>query len=155
MKIYISGKIGTDIITDEIRAKFNEAAAYIEKCGHEAINPIDPLYQALGSNYLSDEVSDIYTRHLLFDLYKLATCDAIFLLPDWYDSPGATAEFSFAVATGKKVAYGPGYSFSSTGFSNSLSFTFELSEDDEAVNELFKSLGIDICEKPSSPPSSP
>ena len=142
MKIYISGKIGTDIITDEIRAKFNEAAAYIEKCGHEAINPIDPLYQALGSNYLSDEVSDIYTRHLLFDLYKLATCDAIFLLPDWQDSPGAKAEFAFAAAIGKKAAYGIDYCPFPPAFSHTVSMTI----DEANASKLASLFGLDVSQ---------
>ena len=103
IKIYISGKIGTDTITDAIRTKFNEAAAFFEKQGHEVVNPIDPLHQERGADYLSQSVADIYTRRLLYDLTIIATCDIVFLLPDWRDSPGAKAEVAFAAAIGKKV----------------------------------------------------
>ena len=103
MKIYISGKIGTDTITPEIRDKFNEAAAFFEQQGHEVVNPIDPLHQERGAVYQSQSIPDIYTRRLLYDLSIIATCDAVFLLPDWRDSPGAKTEASFAAAINKKV----------------------------------------------------
>lgn len=105
MKIYISGKIGNNIITAEIRDKFNEAAARIEVCGHEAVNPVDILHQNIGGTYCLVPVDDAYTRHLLYDLNLVATCDAILFLPDWEDSPGAKAEHAFAAAIGKEIYY--------------------------------------------------
>ena len=46
-----------------------------------------------------------YAYALLRDMMVLATCDAIYMLPDFLDSKGAKAEHAFAVATGKKVYY--------------------------------------------------
>ena len=46
-----------------------------------------------------------YDQILLMDLDALATCHAIYLLDDWEDSDGANVEFSYAMATGKKVFF--------------------------------------------------
>ncbi len=145
MKIYISGKIGTETITDEIRDKFNAAAAYIQACGHEAVNPVDIVHQSVGGSYLSHNqvsIDDLYTRHLLYDLALISTCDAIYLLPDWQDSPGAKAEFAFAAAIGKKVAY----SIDKRPFHPAFSHTFSMTLDEANASKLASLFGLDVSQ---------
>ena len=48
---------------------------------------------------------DKYSFILLEDLQKLAKYDAVYFLEDWDKSPGANAEHSFAMATGKKILW--------------------------------------------------
>ncbi len=47
--------------------------------------------------------SEFYRLCLFEDIRALSTCDAICLLPDWRDSPGAKAELAFAKAIGIEV----------------------------------------------------
>lgn len=42
---------------------------------------------------------------MLLDLQELAKCDAICMLPDWIESPGAEVEFRFAKAIGLEIMY--------------------------------------------------
>lgn len=141
MKIYISGKIGTDTISDEIRDKFNVVAAIIENCGHEVVNPVDPLHQNIGGSYLSSDIDDPYTRHLLYDLALISRCDAIFLLPDWQDSPGAKAELSFAAAIGKQIIVG---SYTDTPPMAALSHSLSLAINSKDMPKLLKSIGVSM-----------
>lgn len=85
MRIYISGKISGR--EEEARAEFAAAKAYLDRIGHEAVNPFD--------NGLS--VDDTWERHLAVDIRDLLTCDAVCQLPGWEDSRGARLEAEVAL----------------------------------------------------------
>lgn len=114
MKVYISGKIGEDEISEATRCKFLNAAQIIEKEGHEPFNPCDTEWvNHLKESYANDveihtrlgkHMPDFYAYCLLSDMMGIASAmDAICILPDWQSSPGAKVELAFAMATGKKV----------------------------------------------------
>lgn len=119
MKIYISGKIGEEVISQETAEKFARAEKMLEglkdgkgrRMFKEVFNPADPSWQrAMGEAYNSYldagfSVMDKYTYVLMQDIKRLAKYDAIYLLEDYDDSPGATAEYHFALATGKKMFF--------------------------------------------------
>ena len=113
MRVYISGKIGEAVISDATRQKFAKAEEMLEAKGYEVFNPTDGEWQEhLRKRYPIDreqghdgEDIDFYAYALLRDMMVLATCEAIYMLPDFLDSKGAKAEHAFAVATGKKVYY--------------------------------------------------
>lgn len=115
MKVYISGKIGEDVISEETRQKFARAEAMLKAKGYEVFNPCDERWQKIlkreyeGDKYvkspwLACTFPDFYTYCLLRDLMVLSTKDAILMLEDWDQSSGALTEFDFAKA-GKKIIF--------------------------------------------------
>ena len=115
MKIYISGKIGEEVISDATRQKFARAEEMLKAKGYEVFNPVDECWQeALNVRWrwkmedaavgIGEEI-DRYDYYLLKDMLKMAACDAVYFLADWQQSPGATAEYYFAKAVGKRMFF--------------------------------------------------
>lgn len=115
-EVYISGKIGGEVVSEATRKKFARAEELLKGQGYEVFNPTDEHWQAhLKKRYEEDRktyqpytdgrMPDFYTYCLLRDLMALSVKDAIYMLPDFLDSKGAKAEYAFAIATGKQVYY--------------------------------------------------
>lgn len=83
-KVYISGAISGRNI-DEVRLQFGIAEARLKKLGYKTVNPTKLCPKWFG-----------WTLCMLIDLVALRTCDAIYLLPGWEESIGATIEFNFS-----------------------------------------------------------
>ena len=93
-KMYLSGAItGRD--REAVERKF--AQAEIEMLA-EGYIPISPL-----RNGLPEEAT--YEQHMERDLQMLCGCDAILMLPDWRDSPGARRELNEAIRWNKDVYF--------------------------------------------------
>ena len=116
MKVYISGKIGEEVISDATRQKFARAEEMLKAKGYEVFNPCDEKWQRLlkreyehdkyiNSKWVDGEFPSFYAYALLRDQMVLSTKDAVYFLEDWDKSPGANAEYSFAMATGKKLLW--------------------------------------------------
>lgn len=115
MIIYISGKIGEEVISETTRKKFMKARDTLLKMGHKVYDPTDEKFQEGLKMHVNieeekwKEVSDLtfdrYAWILLYDLHFVALSDAVLMLEDWNDSPGAKSEHEFAKSTGKKVFY--------------------------------------------------
>jgi len=89
--VYISGKITGD---DNYKQKFDEAAKLLSDFGFTPINPTvicDPKWT--------------YTKQMHTCLNTLFKCDAIYLLDDWRESRGATAEYYVAECLGIKKLF--------------------------------------------------
>ena len=84
-KIYISGKI-TGLPINEVIAKFQATEAKIRRFGFEAVSP---LRNGLP---LESEWADQMGK----DIALLLRADAIYMLPDWQQSEGATLEYLIA-----------------------------------------------------------
>lgn len=113
--IYISGKIGSYEISQEVREKFQQVEEQLVSEGWEVVNPASVSYQqdmkqALDiirkTREMRKQYFDAYTEMLIYDFRQLKKCQAIYMLPGWLDSPGARAEHYFAKAIGKEVIYG-------------------------------------------------
>ncbi len=91
MKVYISGPM-TGIENYNFPA-FNRAAAILAMHGYDVENPADK------------GVIDgwEWADYLRYDLRVLTLCDAIYRLPGWENSRGATLEVHVAVALGLTV----------------------------------------------------
>ena len=89
MKLYLSGPI-TGIKVDS----FGEAQLFIEKLGHEVVNPTD--LNAPGTDW---------TEAMRVDIKALIYCDGIVMLPNWSASKGAKLEIMIARELGLKVFY--------------------------------------------------
>ena len=112
MKVYISGKIGEEVISDETRAKFAAAERVMLERGHGVFNPTDPDWAGgLLQNYENTlksfgyAVVPEYEYILMKDIIELSHADAIYMLADWKQSPGARAEYAFAQAVGKRFFF--------------------------------------------------
>lgn len=102
-KVYISGKIGGEVLSDATREKFAKAEEYIKAKGYKVFNPTTSGFGKIADAYARACGTNFYTEILLLDIMELKKCDIICLLPDWHESPGAQAEFCFAKAIGLKV----------------------------------------------------
>lgn len=119
MRVYISGKIGEDVVSEATRQKFAEAQAMLDAKGYEVFNPVSEEWQNhLMNGYGADIQQAIappggpigkYSYFLLRDLMALANKDAIYMLRDWTESYGARTEHEFAKANGLEILYEKDY----------------------------------------------
>jgi len=75
---------------------FNAKAAELRGLGFTVCNPAE---NGLGADASWDE-------HMRADLAMLLQCDAIYLLPGWSKSRGATLEHAIALELGMAITYG-------------------------------------------------
>lgn len=81
MRVYISGKI-TGEPMDQVIAKFARAEFELATKGYDPVNPL--------KNGLPQASS--WEQHMKADVAMMMDCDAIYMLPDWKFSSGATIE---------------------------------------------------------------
>lgn len=93
-KIYISGQI-SGLTPDEYRANFLEAARQLHAQGYEVVNPI----------FNGVDTTQPWQVHMKTDIRLLLDCDAIYMLPNWELSNGATLEREIAKALGFAIEY--------------------------------------------------
>lgn len=116
MIVYISGKIGEEVISETTRQKFTNAQMKLEAKGHEVFNPTCEEWQQQIMNDFKADIQHVlvppqnkpiskYVYILLCDMAALSTADAIYMLKDWTKSFGARAEREFALANGIEVIY--------------------------------------------------
>lgn len=110
MKVYIAGKIGEEVISDATRRKFARAEEMLRAKGFKVENPASDKCQRLVRYSMMMEKSkygysgDFYSFALMTDIVSIwRDCDAVYFLDDWSRSPGATAEYYFAKAVGKRM----------------------------------------------------
>lgn len=115
MNVYISGKIGEEVISEATRQKFARAEEMLRAKGYEVFNPCNAAWQrVLKSGYETElfekggmpaNAIPFYDYCLLRDLMVMSAKEAVYFLEDWDKSPGAGSEHSFAMATGKKMLW--------------------------------------------------
>ena len=115
MKVYISGKIGEEVISEATRQKFARAERMLRAKGYEVFNPCNAAWQHVLKRGYETELFEeggmkanaipFYDYCLLRDLMAISVKDAVYFLEDWDRSPGAGSEHSFAMATGKKMLW--------------------------------------------------
>ncbi len=105
MKVYISGKIGEEALSEATRGKFAKAEKMLKAEGFDVFNPTVSGLGKCAEEAAKKYGTTFYMEILIYDLMALKSCDAIYMLPDWMDSPGATVELHYAMATGKKVLF--------------------------------------------------
>lgn len=104
MRVYISGKIGRSVkIRKDTLEKFARREQRLLEQGCEVFNPTTSGLGAQAEKLARENGTDFYTEILLLDLAELRKCDAIYLLPDWEESPGSCVEAMYAMAIGKSV----------------------------------------------------
>ena len=104
-KVYISGKIGEEVLSEATIRKFARAEEALRSKGYYVFNPTRSGLGATADVLAEEKGTDFYREIMLIDLDVLAKCDTICMLADWVDSPGATVEYYFAKALGLEVIY--------------------------------------------------
>lgn len=96
MTIYISGPISA-IPIKEAYKRFNNAQSYLQKLGHKVINPMthDHNHGRSWAEYMIEDLT----------LLMKSKCNAIYMLKDWNESPGAQIEHIFAKTMNLKIIY--------------------------------------------------
>lgn len=96
MKIYISGAISSIPLTEALRL-FGEAENYLKSLGHEVINPMTHNH----------DHGRTWAEYIIEDLTLLMTtgCDAIYMLKNWKQSPGATLEIHAAISMNLNIVF--------------------------------------------------
>lgn len=92
--IYISGQM-TGLTEREYRKKFKNAEEHLKKAGWKTIDPS----KIMAGNHIDR------AELLWIDLKTLMECDAVYMLNNWTESLGATAEYHFAKAIGKQILF--------------------------------------------------
>ena len=88
MIVYLAGRITGD---PAYRAKFSDAEMVLRELGHTVLNPA----------VLPDGLE--YAAYMAIDEQLLRAADAVCLLPDWKQSPGARQERALARRLGKQI----------------------------------------------------
>ena len=105
MKVYISGKIGEEVLSAATREKFAKAEAYLREWDFDVFNPTTSGLGKLADERAVQNGTDFYTEIMKLDLEQLQGCDAIYMLSDWKDSPGARRELAEASKLGLPIWY--------------------------------------------------
>ena len=92
MRIYISGKMTG--LPDWGRTLFNETAEALTRDGHTVLNPAILPVGLVKSDYMP------------MCLHMIDAADALYMLDNWQQSPGAQLEHDYALYQGKKIFYG-------------------------------------------------
>lgn len=96
-RVYISGKM-RGLKPEQFAPVFEKAKNFLESKGYEVANPVDFEEEKM-------ETCGCWADFILFDLQILKTCNAIYMLHNWYDSWGAKTEFNFANGHGLEILY--------------------------------------------------
>ena len=110
MKVYISGKIGEEVISEAIRQKFAKAEEMLKAKGYKVFNPTTSGLGKVADEKVLEaerrgEKTTWYQEILKLDLDALSSCDGIYLLNDYKQSDGARIEYDFALANKKKFLF--------------------------------------------------
>ena len=93
MKIYIAGKI-SGLPYHLVSQKFGKHEVELRRQGHEPIVPLNIVDRT--------DTWDVAMRKCIA---AMMTCDAIHLLPDWKDSPGAVIEHDLAEKLNMRIVH--------------------------------------------------
>ena len=95
MRAYISG--GMSGIPEEVYTRrFMAAERYAREHGYKVSNPVR-------WGWLMKHLP--YKVALALDILMMCRCDTVFMISGWTESRGATAEHTFAKATGMDIKY--------------------------------------------------
>ena len=91
MKVFISGKV-SNLPYKQVKEKFIKAEFILHHKGYETVNPVRFIPP--------DAPQPVAMRNCLL---QLLDCDAIYMLSDWEQSPGATLEHEVAKQCGLRI----------------------------------------------------
>lgn len=110
MKVYISGKIEDEVMSDATRQMFSKAENTLTSKGYEVFNPASDWLRVRASILEGIRYRDCRKRsfdecRLALGINELSFCNAIYMIGSFMGSPSAIAEYYFALATGKQFFF--------------------------------------------------
>ena len=102
--VYIAGPMRG--VPDHNHRAFNRAARELRGTGFSVVNPAE-IGSAFGTPEKLDAEPALLKACMDFELERLRTCDAIYLLPGWERSEGALRELANALGYGLRVIVAP------------------------------------------------
>lgn len=102
--VYVSGKF-TGVSNDEERANIKLACQFGAQLWQLGFAAYTPHTNCMMLTETSKKLGVAYEDHLDFDLWLLTMFDAIYMLPNWEDSPGAIREKALASSMKIPVFY--------------------------------------------------
>lgn len=96
-KVYIAGKV-TGEMPIPVQHKFGYAGTKLREMGYKVINPVVLLQSMKNAGF---DYKDLMTVCFA----AISVCDAVYMLDDWSESPGARAEHEYALKHGKEIIY--------------------------------------------------
>ena len=93
MKVYIAGKI-TGLPQTEFVANFKNVENILKDKGNQVLNPTRLFEYELE-----------YEQYMAIDRILIEAADAVYMLKNWEDSPGAMRDREHAIKLGKKIYY--------------------------------------------------
>ena len=104
MRVYISGKIGEEVLSDATRRKFAKAERELREWDFDVFNPTTSGLGLRAEELARQNGTDFYTEIMKLDLEALSWCDAIYLLLDHPDySPMQCLRLSNEMMRGHKM----------------------------------------------------
>ena len=103
-KIYISGQI-TGLPKSEYEALFNDAENKLRTQGYDVVTPLRVKIDPAEIDPKKHTESEIWKAHLKADITELIRCHAVYMLPNWERSEGATLEHEIAKCLDISVLY--------------------------------------------------
>lgn len=113
-RIYISGPISAEVPGvpyEERKSRFNVTEGFFRSQGLQVVNPLTIgacSDRDCGGKETPEEHGGFHHTwkcYMKYDLIGLLDCDAIALLPNWYQSPGARLEKHVALALGMEPVH--------------------------------------------------
>ena len=105
MRVYISGKIGEEVISAYTLQKFAKAEQMLKSKGYEVFNPTKSGLGAHAESLAMKNGTTFWEEIVILDLEELKKCSAIYMLEDWKKSDGAQTEYYYARGAGKKMFF--------------------------------------------------
>lgn len=103
-KIYISGQI-TGLPKSEYEALFNDAEKKLRTQGYDVVTPLRVKIDPAEIDPKKHTDNEIWKAHLKADITELIRCHAVYMLPNWERSEGATLEHAIAKGLDISVLY--------------------------------------------------
>ena len=105
-RVYISGKIGEEVISKETKKKFAKAFEMLSNKDNNVIDPAgDYVQDSMRVHFMVNDMKPSYDSILFYMIGWLRTCTCIYMLSDWQYSPGACAEFFYAKAIDMEIYF--------------------------------------------------
>ncbi len=106
LKIYISGKMN-GLNKEQYFMLFFDKYNELRKKYPDAIiiNPVFVGYELELIIELKYGRKPTYSEYLMYDLYYLSMCNAIYMLSNWHNSNGAKTELAYAQACNFQIYY--------------------------------------------------
>jgi len=105
MKVYISGKIGEEVLSEGTRQKFARAEQTLQARGFDTFNPTTSGFGKTAEEDAERNGTSFWEEIVLYDLNVLKRCEAIYLLEDYEDSPGGLTEIHYAKGAKKRIFF--------------------------------------------------